>query len=142
MNTGKNEAISTIIRNEIIHFYKKVKLNNRSRYKKVEYLYDILGKDGEIVDTKRHNALNKPALIIYIGTKVVKLEYWYKGERHRNWAPAIIELDGKEIVFESWYQNGTKLNDKEIEQIKKTLSRRRKVLKLMIKGIQRKKGAI
>jgi len=52
------------------------------------------------------------------------------------------ELDGKEIVFESWYQFGNKLNEKEIEQIKKTLDRRRKVLKLMIKGIQKRKGII
>jgi len=137
---GKNEAISTITKNELIHFYKKVNYNNRNRYKRIEYLYDILGRDGEVLETKRHNALNKPAIIIYHGTKIIKLEYWYKGERHRNWAPSIIELDGKEIVFESWYQSGTKLLEKEIEQIKKTLDRRRKVLKLMIKGIQKRKG--
>jgi len=139
---GKNEAISTITKNKLIHFYKKIKFNSRNRYKRIEYLYDILDKDNEIIDTKRHNALNKPAIIVYSNTKIIKLEYWYKGERHRNWAPAIIELEGKEIIFESWYHNGDKLNEKEIEQIKKTLSRRRKVLKLMIKGIQKRKGII
>jgi len=41
--------------------------------------------------------------------KIIKLEYWYRGERHRNWAPSIIELNGKEIVFEVWYHNGVKL---------------------------------
>jgi len=138
----KNEAISTITKNELIHFYKSVKVNNRSRYKKIEYLYDILGENGEIKETKRHNALNKPAIIIYMGNKIIKLEYWFKGERHRNWAPSIIELNGKEIVFESWYQFGVKLTDKEIDQLKKTLDRRRKVLKLMIKGFQKRKGIV
>jgi len=138
----KNEAISTILKNDLIHFYKSIKVNNRNRYKRVEYLYDILGRDGVVLETKRHNALNKPSVIIYHGNKIIKLEYWYKGERHRNWAPSIIELDGKEIVFESWYQNGVKLTDKEIEQIKKTLDRRKKVLKIMIKGIQKRKGVV
>jgi hypothetical protein len=142
MNMGKNEAISTITKNDFIHFYKKVNYNNRNRYKRVEYLYDILGRDGEILETKRHNALNKPSLIVYHGNKIIKLEYWYRGERHRNWAPAIIELDGKEIVFESWYQSGIKLNNKEVDQIKKTMDRRKKVLKIMIKGIQKRKGVV
>lgn len=137
---SRNEAISTITKNDFIHFYKKINFNNRNRYKRIEYLYDIIGRDGIILETKRHNALNKPSTIIYLGNKIIKLEYWYKGKRHRNWAPSIIELDGKEIVFESWYQNGTKLNEKEIEQLKKTLDRRKKVLKIMIKGLQKKKG--
>ena len=139
---GKNEVTSTITKNDLIHFYKKINVNNRNRYKKVEYLYDILGRDGEILETKRHNAINKPSVIIYHATKIIKLEYWYKGQRHRNWAPAIIELSGKEIIFESWYQSGTKLLENEIEQIKKTLDRRRKVLKIMIKGIQKRKGIV
>jgi len=138
----KNEAISTILKNNLIHFYKSIKVNNRNRYKKVEYLYDILGRDGVVLETKRHNALNKPSVIIYHATKIIKLEYWYKGERHRNWAPSIIELSGKEIIFESWYQNGVKLTEQEIEQIKKTLDRRKKVLKIMIKGIQKRKGVV
>ena len=138
----KNEAISTIKKNDLIHFYKKINVNNRYRYKKVEYLYDVLGRDGEILETKRHNALNKPSVIIYHASKIIKLEYWYKGQRHRNWAPSIIELSGKEIIFESWYHNGTKLLENEIEQIKKTLDRRRKVLKIMIKGIQKRKGIV
>jgi len=137
-----NEATSTIMKNNFIHFYRKVNVNNRNRYKRVEYLYDVLGKEGEILETKRHNALNKPAIIIYHATKIIKLEYWYKGQRHRNWAPAIIELSGKEIIYEVWYQSGTKLLENEIEQIKKTLDRRRKVLKIMIKGMQKRKGII
>lgn len=139
---GRNEAISTITKNELIHYYKKISYNNRSRYRKIEYCYDILGRDEEIVETKRHNALNKPAVVVYLGNKIVKLEYWYKGERHRNYAPAILELNGKEIVFESWYHSGTKLNEKEIEKIKKTIDRRMKVLKLMIKGIKKRKGVV
>jgi len=139
---GRNEAISTITKNELIHYYKKINYNNRNRYRKVEYCYDIIGRDDEIIETKRHNALNKPAVVVYVGNKIVKLEYWYKGERHRNWAPSILELSGKEIIFESWYHNGIKLNEKEIEQIKKTLDRRRKVLKIMIKGIQKRKGVV
>jgi hypothetical protein len=139
---GRNEAISTITKNELIHYYKKINYNNRSRYKRIEYCYDILGRDEEIIETKRHNALNKPAVVIYLGNKIIKLEYWYKGERHRNWAPAILELDGKEIIFESWYHNGTKLTEKEIDKIKKTLDRRKKVLKLMIKGLKKKKGVV
>lgn len=139
---GINSAISTITKNKLIHFYKKINYNSRSRYKKIEYIYDILDNTGSIIETKRHNSLGKPAVVVYSGNKIIKLEYWYKGERHRNLAPAVLELSGKEIIFESWYQFGTKLSDKEIELAKKTLDRRKKVLKLMIKGIQKSKGLI
>jgi len=139
---NKNDIISTITKNNRIHFYKKLNYNNRNRYKKIEYLYDILDKNGDVIESKRHNALNKPSIIVYHNSKIIKLEYWYKGERHRNWAPAIIELNGKEIVFESWYHFDEKLDENKIEKIQKILARRKKVLKLMIRGIQKKKGII
>lgn len=138
---NRNLISHTISKNNHIHFYKLISYNNRNRYKKIEYLYDIL-ENGKIIETKRHNVINKPSIIVYMGTKIIKLEFWYKGERHRNNAPAILELSGKEIIFEDWYHNGTKLNESEIKQIKKTLSRRRKVLKLMIKSIKNKKEII
>lgn len=139
---NRNDIISTITKNSRIHFYKKVFYNNRNRYKKVEYFYDIFGENGIILETKRHNAKGKPSVIVYMNTKIIKLEYWYKGERHRSGAPAIIELDGKEIVQETWYDFGTKLTDEEMEYAKKTIARRKKVLKIMIKGIQKRKGIV
>ncbi len=134
----RNEVTSSITKNELIHYYKKVTYNNSSRYRKIEFCYDILGRDDEILETKRHNSMNKPAVIVYLGNKIIKLEYWFKGNRHRSWAPSILELNGKEIIMESWYHNGIKLKENEIEKIKKTLARRRKVLKIMIKGIKKR----
>lgn len=138
---SKGEVISTISKNRYIHFYKKVKYNTSARYKSVSYWYDIL--DGEEVkETKRHNIHKKPALIYYNGNKITRLEYWYKGERHRMYAPAILELDGKEIIIEEWYHGGKKLSDSEIEHEKKVMFRRTKVLKLMIRMYNKKRGLI
>ena len=68
------------------------------------------------------------------------MEYWYKGKKHRNNAPAVLVLDGKTILMEEWYHNGKKLNEKDIEAIKVGLSRRKKVLKIMMKTLRKKKN--
>lgn len=128
-----NEIISSIKKNDYIHFYKKIKYNLRNKYKSVEYIYDIFNNDGSIKESKKHNN-KKPAVIVYHKNKITTLEYWYKGKRHRNWGPAIINLDGKEIIREEWFNEGIKLTEDEINKIKTVVDRRKKMLKLIFKN--------
>lgn len=132
--------IETILINKKIHYYKKTNSSSGGRYRCVEYCYDIFDKESNIIETKKHNALNKASVVDYNGTKVTKLEYWYKGKKHRNNAPAILILNGKTIIMEEWYHNGIKLNENEIKNIKIVLSRRKKVLKIMFKTLQKKRN--
>jgi hypothetical protein len=41
--------------------------------------------------------------------------------------------DGKEISSEKWYQYGKKLTDQEIENEKKVIDRRKKMMKVILK---------
>ena len=123
-----NYSVQTILKNKNIHFYKKITFNVRSRFKKIEYFYDILS-NGDVKETLCHNEKN-PAVIIYSGNKVTKLEYWYKGKLHRKYSPAIISFFDNKISSEEWYNDGIKLDEKEIDSIKKTIDRKTKIMRL------------
>ena len=129
-------SIQTIIKNDVIHYYKKISYSKK--YKKIEYLYDIFQK-GEAIKTMCHNTKN-PAVIVYSNNKIVRLEYWVKGELHRETKPAIIHLSNNKISSETWYHHNIKLSDDEIDTIKKTIDRRLKILRILIKTKMKKVG--
>ena len=52
---------------------------------------------------------------------------------HRDYKPAIIILNDNKISSEIWYHNNDKLSDYEVEQIKKTIDRRLKILNILYK---------
>ena len=54
------KLIQTIVKNNRIHYYKKITYGKR--YKKIEYLYDIL-ENNEPVKSFCHNTKN-PAVIV------------------------------------------------------------------------------
>ena len=110
---------------------KQVDYDIRRRYKKVSYAYEEY-KDGELVKTYNHR-IGKPAIIIYRNNHIHELQYWKFGKLHRSYAPAIIVYDGKEISQEKWFVNGKKLTDLEIEDEKKIIDRRKKMMKVILK---------
>ena len=103
----------------------------RKRYKKVSYAYEEYNGQ-ELVKTNIHR-IGKPAVIIYRNNRIYEVQYWNFGKLHRMFGPAIIVYDGKEIASEKWFQYGTKLTDEEIEDEKKTISRRQKMMKVILK---------
>lgn len=127
-------SIQTIIKNIHIHYYKNISYSKN--YKKIEYLYDIYD-NGNIIKTLCHNIKN-PAVIVYSNTKIVRLEYWFKGEIHRDSKPAIITLSNNKILKEIWYHNNIKLDDEEVKSIKTSIDRRRKIIKILIKKRMKK----
>ena len=126
-----NYSIQTILKNKNIHYYKKITFNVRSRFKKVEYFYDVL-TNGEIKETLCHNEKN-PAVVIYSSNKIIKIEYWYKGKLHRKNGPSIITFINNKIDTEKWYIDGNELSIDEIDTIKKTFDRRLKILNIRYK---------
>ena len=129
-------SIQTIVKNNKIHYYKKITYSKK--YKKIEYLYDIL-ENNEQIKTFCHNIKN-PAVIVYSNNKIIRLEYWNKGELHRDYKPAIIILNDNKISSEIWYHNNDKLSDDEVEQIKKTIDRRLKILNILYNTKLKKVG--
>ena len=103
----------------------------RKKYKKVSYAYEEY-KEGELFKTHIHR-IGKPAVIIYKNNHIHELQYWNYGKYHRMFGPAIIVYDGRDIASEKWYQYGRKLTDDEIENEKKTISRRQKMMKVILK---------
>lgn len=103
----------------------------RKRYKKVSYAYEEYNGE-ELVKTHIHR-IGKPAIIIYRNNRIHEVQYWKNGKYHRMFGPAIIVYDGKDIASEKWYQYGRKLSDDEIENEKKTISRRQKMMKVILK---------
>ena len=126
-----NTSIQTLYLNKDIHFYKKITVSNGVKYKKVEYFYDNI-VDGIIVETLLHNG-NKPAVVIYSECCIIRIEYWYRGKLHRLFGPAVISLYNREVGSEFWYNHGTLLKQDEIESVKKVLSRKKKLYKLLYK---------
>lgn len=128
---------------ELIHkannlrYYKETYFNRANC--KISFYYEYYSVDDKDIISKLHNTHNKPAVIHYSSGKITKLEYWIKGKKDRLNAPAIITINGKEIYSEEWYHNGVKLSDVEIEQIKKVLERRKKIMKLVMKTLQKKR---
>lgn len=113
--------------------FKDISYNLKGKYKKVKYGYDEYDiNTKEIKKTSLHR-INKPAIIIYRNNKISEVQYWRFGKLHRTQGPAIIVYDKNETINEEWYNEGNKLNDNEIEQLKKIIFRRKKSLKLLLK---------
>jgi hypothetical protein len=110
---------------------KRVDYNIRARYKKVSYAYEEY-KDGELIKTHTHR-IGKPAVIIYRNNHINELQYWKFGKLHRSYGPAIIIYDGKDIGSEKWFHEGKRLTDLEIEDEKKLIDRRKKLITLILK---------
>jgi hypothetical protein len=122
-----------IQKNGNIVLTKNIYYDLRKRYKKIEYIYNVLDVSGETIKAYKHNPKN-PCVIEYSNNKISLLEYWYKGVKHREYAPAVLMFDRKgKILKQEWYTNGTKLNDEEINDIIKLLDRRRKIIKIISK---------
>lgn len=119
--------IQTILKNNLIHYYKRIIYGKK--YKKVEFCYDKYENDKTI--TCYHN-INNPAIIVYSNNKIIRLEYWVKGELHRQNLPAVIDIYGDHIV-ELWYHHNVKLTDDEIISIKKLVERNKKMYNLFFK---------
>lgn len=124
-------AIQTIIKNEYIHYYRKTSYSKGGYYKKVEYFYDILNKEN-ILESFHHRE-KEPAVVEYSNNKIKRVEYWYKGKRHRRYGPAIINLINNKSNTEEWYIEGEKLSDIEVDNIKKSIDRKRKILNIRYK---------
>ena len=103
----------------------------RRKYKKVSYAYEEY-LDGELIKTYTHR-IGKPAVIIYRNNHINELQYWKFGKLHRQYGPAILIYDGKEISSEKWFFEGRKLTDIEIEDEKKIIDRRKKMMKVILK---------
>jgi hypothetical protein len=103
----------------------------RKKYKKVSYAYEEY-KEGVLSKTYTHR-IGKPAVIIYRNNHIYEVQYWRFGKYHRMFGPAIIIYDGKDIASEKWYQYGRKLTDEEVEDEKKTISRKQKMMKVILK---------
>jgi hypothetical protein len=103
----------------------------RKRYKKVSYAYEEYNGE-ELVKTYIHR-IGKPAVIVYRNNRIYEVQYWKNGKFHRLFGPAIITYDGKEIASEKWFQYGRKLTEQEIEDEKKAIDRRKKMMKVILK---------
>ncbi|MFA5585857.1 MAG: hypothetical protein WDA02_04860 [Saccharofermentanales bacterium] len=115
-----------------ILFVKKIDYNIKIKYKKITYLYEIYSNNEEIKEIK-HNK-NYPSIIEYNNNKINKIEYWVHGKLHRELGPSIIYLDNKhKITKEEWYKNGIKLDENEINSIKKIIDRKLKMIKVILK---------
>ena len=110
---------------------KQVDYDLRRRYKKVSYAYEEY-KNEELIKTHTHR-IGKPAVIIYRNNHISEVQYWKFGKLHRSYGPAIIVYDGKEISTEKWYFDGRKLTDWEVEDEKKVIERRKKMMKVILK---------
>lgn len=130
-----SSSTQTIIKNDYIHYYKLITYKGR-QFKKIEYLYDLI-EDGEVTKTLHHNEKN-PAIIVYSNGKINRIEYWIKGELHREEKPAIVTLSQNKITSELWYHRNIKLLDDEVARIKKTIDRRQKIIKILIKTKMKK----
>jgi hypothetical protein len=127
---SRKESIFTILRNNKIHFYKKIVFDIKSNYKNIIYNYDLFDNEGAIIKTVKHNSINKPADLLYYNNQLKNLEFWVHGKKHRMWGPAVISYDKKVVIHEEWYRNGIKLTDDEIDHVKKYMDRKRKIQQL------------
>lgn len=131
------EVIVTIRKTPIMRFYKKTQTSPRGTYKLIEYKYDVYDKDGKIKETHLHNVIGKPAVIEYSRNKIKRIEYWYEGKRHNEYRPAIIRFNEDHTVTEEWYIQGEKLSADEVDTIRTTLQRKKKVLNVLLRYIKR-----
>lgn len=127
-------AKQTIIKNDVIHYYKKISYNFNLKHKIIEFMYDIY-ENNEIKYTNYHNTINNPAIIKYINNKITTMEYWFKGELHRNYGPAIIHFKNNKKIEEIWYKHNIKLHDNDVSNIKKIINRRKSIIKIIKKHI-------
>lgn len=110
---------------------KLVDYDIRRRYKKVSYAYEEYNGE-ELLKTYIHR-IGKPAVIIYRNNHIQEVQYWKFGKLHRMFGPAIITYDGREISQEKWFFEGRKLTDSEVDDEKKLISRRQKMMKVILK---------
>jgi hypothetical protein len=116
-----------------IIFIKNIDYNIGSNYKKVSYLYETYNEKGELIKESLHRK-NSPAVIIYYHNYISEVQYWKHGKKHREYGPAIIQLDKKHnIINEQWFINNKEIKDKELEDIKLLIDRRKKIFKVILR---------
>ena len=112
-------------------FIKKIQYNLKKGYKMITYYYEFY-KNGILIEKNIHNS-NYPSILVYSNNKLVELHYYKHGKIHRDYAPAIIFLNDKhEIIKEKWFINDNELTEKEINDIKILVYRRKKLLHLFL----------
>ena len=126
-------SIQTLSKDKNIHIYKKITFSKGVGYKKIEYLYDIL-VDNKVKETLCHNKKN-PAVVVYSNHQIVRIEYWYKGKLNRRFGPSITTFSDKVVTSEMWYNNGVLLKEDEVDNIKKLIDRKKKIMKLRSKKL-------
>ena len=132
MKSYDDVKIPYYIYNNII-FSKKISCSLKMHSKTITYVYDIYDKDGKSGEEIVHRT-DGPAVILYRNNMISELQYYIHGKKHREFGPAIIRLNKKhEVVNEEWFKNGKKISDKEIEEIKILIDRKKKMLKLLSK---------
>ena len=116
-----------------IMFIKKIDYDIKRNYKKISYLYEVYDDKGEMINEFLHRK-NNPAILIYSHNYISEIQYWMDGKKHREYGPAIICLDKKhQIISESWYINDKKIIDKELEDLKLLIDRRKKMFNVILK---------
>jgi len=116
-----------------IIFVKKIDYNIKTNYKKISFLYELYNEKGELIKEFLHKK-NNPAVLIYSNNYISEIQYWVNGQKHREYGPAIICLNKKHtIISEEWYINDKKLTEKELEDLKLLIDRRKKMLKVILK---------
>lgn len=114
-----------------IIFIKRV--DYRKYYKKISYLYETYDNNGMMISETLHQS-NNPCIITYYNNSLSEIEYYKHGKRHRDYGPAIIHLNKKhEITEEKWYLNDIQLSEKEIDDLKLLIDRRKKMYKVICK---------
>ena len=118
------------VRNYIL--IKEIVYDLRKKYKRVTHAYEEYDKDGNLDSVHKHR-IGKPAIIIYRNNHISEIQYWKYGKLHREHGPAVIIYDGLNSSIEKWYKGGFALTEEEIETEKKLISRRKKMIKLILK---------
>lgn len=111
---------------------KEIIYDLRKKYKKVTYAYEEYDKDDILISITKHRS-KKPAIIIYRNNHISEIQYWKFGKLHREHGPSVIVYDGMTICLEKWYKNGILLSEEEIENEKKIINRRKKMINVILK---------
>lgn len=116
-----------------IIFIKKIDYDIKRNYKKISYLYEVYNDKGEMINEFLHRK-NNPAILIYSHNYISEIQYWIDGKKHREYGPAIIYLDKKhQIISEYWYINDKKIIGKELEDLKLSIDRIKKMFNIILK---------
>lgn len=106
-------------------YYKRVEYSKA--YKTITYFLKV--GDTEVKHRKAH-----PAVLKWRGKSGLSVEFWFKGELHRDNGPAIINYLKKNGSFqktsEKWFMDGVELSDDEAKHKLKTIIRKRKMAKM------------